>query len=94
MKRLSNPIHNPPTHTHTQMIYISSVGEGKGVSWEGMFIFTLLYLKWITNKDLLDSEDALEKGMATHSSILAWRIPWTEVPGGLHIMGSQTVRQD
>ena len=35
-------------------------------------------------------EDPLEKGMATHSSILAWRIPWTEEPGGLQFMGSQT----
>ena len=34
-------------------------------------------------------EDPLEKGMATHSSILAWRIPWTEEPGGLQSMGSQ-----
>ena len=34
-------------------------------------------------------EDPLEKGMATHSSILAWRIPWTENPGGLQSMGSQ-----
>ena len=34
-------------------------------------------------------EDALEKGMATHSSILAERIPWTEEPGGLQSMGSQ-----
>ena len=33
-------------------------------------------------------EDPLEEGMATHSSILAWRIPWTEVPGGLHSIGS------
>ena len=33
--------------------------------------------------DLLGWEDPLEKGMATHSSILAWRIPWTEEPGGL-----------
>ena len=32
-------------------------------------------------------EDPLEKGMATHSSILAWRIPWTEMPGGLKPMG-------
>ena len=32
-------------------------------------------------------EDSLEKGMATHSSILAWRIPWTEEPGGLQCMG-------
>ena len=31
----------------------------------------------------LDQEDALEKGMATHTSILAWRLPWTEEPGGL-----------
>ena len=37
----------------------------------------------------LGQEDSLEKGMATHSSILAWRIPWTEEPGGLQSMGSQ-----
>ena len=37
----------------------------------------------------LGCEDPLEKGMATHSSILAWRIPWTEEPGGLQSMGSQ-----
>ena len=39
-------------------------------------------------------EDPLEKGMATHSSILAWRIPWTEGPGRLQSMGSQSVRHD
>ena len=38
-------------------------------------------------------EDPLEEGMATHSSILAWRIPWTEEPGRLQSMGSQRVRQ-
>ena len=37
----------------------------------------------------LGREDPLEKGMATHSSILAWRIPWTEEPDGLQPMGSQ-----
>ena len=37
----------------------------------------------------LDQEDPLEKEMATHSSILAWRISWTEEPGGLQSMGSQ-----
>ena len=37
----------------------------------------------------LGREDALEKEMATHPSILAWRIPWTEEPGGLQSMGSQ-----
>ena len=40
----------------------------------------------------LGQEDPVEKGMATHSSILAWRIPWTEEPGGLQSMGSQRVR--
>ena len=39
-------------------------------------------------------EDPLEKGMATHSSIPAWKIPWTEEPGGLQSMGSQRVRHD
>ena len=39
----------------------------------------------------LDREDHLEKEMATHSSILAWRIPWTEEPGGLQPMGLQRV---
>ena len=42
----------------------------------------------------LGREDPLEKEMATHSSILAWRIPWTEEPGGLQSMGSQRVRHD
>ena len=39
-------------------------------------------------------EDPLEKGMAPHSSILAWRIPWTEKPGGLQSMGSLRIRYD
>ena len=39
-------------------------------------------------------EDPLEQGMAAHSSILAWRIPWTEELGGLQSMGSQRVRHD
>ena len=42
----------------------------------------------------LGQEDPLEKEMATHSSILAWRIPWTEKPGGLQSMGSQRVGHD
>ena len=39
-------------------------------------------------------EDPLEKEMAIHSCILVWRIPWTEEPGGLQSMGSQTARHD
>ena len=42
----------------------------------------------------LGEEDPLEVGMATHSSILAWRMPWTEEPGGLQSIGSQTVGHD
>ena len=42
----------------------------------------------------LDQEDPLEKGMATHFSILAWRIPWTEEPGGLQSMESKKVGHD
>ena len=43
---------------------------------------------------ILGQDDPLEKGMATHSSILAWRIPCTEEPGGLQSMGSQIVGHD
>ena len=42
----------------------------------------------------LGQEDPLEEGMATHSSILDWEIPWTKEPGGLLSMGSQKVGQD
>ena len=44
-----------------------------------------------TGVQALGQEDPLEKGMATHSSILAWKIPWTEESGGLQSMGLQRV---
>ena len=47
-----------------------------------------------TQAQSLGWEDPLEKEMATHSSILAWRIPWAEEPGGLQSMGSQRVAHD
>ena len=46
---------------------------------------------WETQVRSLGWEDPLEKGMATHSSVLAWRIPWTEEHGGLQSMESQRV---
>ena len=49
---------------------------------------------WETQVRSLGWEDPLEKGKATHPSILAWRIPWTEEPGGLQPTGSQRVRYD
>ena len=47
--------------------------------------------RWVRS---LGQEDPLEKEMATHSSILAWRIPWTEEPGWLQVMGLQRVGHD
>ena len=47
-----------------------------------------------TQVQSLGQEDPLEKGMATHTSILAWRIPWTEEPGGLQSTGSQRTGED
>ena len=44
-----------------------------------------------TQVQSLGREDPLEKEMATHSSVLAWNVPWTEEPGGLQSMGSQRV---
>ena len=47
-----------------------------------------------TSVEPLGQEDPLEKKMATHSSILAWEMPWTEEPGGLQFLRSQRVRHD
>ena len=49
---------------------------------------------WESQVQSLSWEDPLEKGMAIHSSILAWRIPWTEEPDKLQFMGSQRVKHD
>ena len=53
-----------------------------------------LLAMWETQVRSLGQEDPPEKGMATHSTTLAWRIPWTEEPGRLQSMGSQRVRHD
>ena len=47
-----------------------------------------------TQVRFLGGEDPLKEGMATHSSVLAWRIPWTEEPGGRRSIGSQKVGHD
>ena len=49
---------------------------------------------WETRVQSVGREDLLEKEMATHSSILAWKIPWMEEPGRLQSVGSQRVRHD
>ena len=72
----------------------------------GVIIYTATYLTWdfpggsaVTNLQemwvrSLGWENLLEEVMATHSSILAWRIPWTEEPSGLQSIWSQRVRHD
>ena len=64
--------------------------------WASLVAQTLKNLSAVqeTWVQLLGWKDPLENGMATHSSILAWRIPWTEEPGGLQPMGSQRVEHD
>ena len=56
-----------------------------------MKILPTMQETWVQS---LGHENLLEKGMATHSSILTWETPWTEEPGGLHSMGSQRIRFD
>ena len=77
-----------------------SPGEGHGnplqYSWGSLVAQTLMNLPamqetWLRS---LGWEDTLEEGMATHSSTLAWRIPWTEEPSGLQSMGSQRLGHD
>ena len=58
------------------------------------FTFTIITAMWETWVRSLGQEDPLEKEMATHSSIFAWIIPWTEEPGELQSTGSQRVGHD
>ena len=66
------------------------------VTWASLVAWTVKRLPtmWETRGQSLGWEDPLEKEMATHSSIHAWKIPWTEEPGGLQSMGSQRVGHD
>jgi len=66
-------------HTHTHIYGASLVAQ----------VVKNLPEMWEIRIQPLGQEDLLEKGMATHCSILAWKIPWTEEPGGLQSMGSQ-----
>ena len=68
-------------------------GPEDGGAW-GPFSWVIFELLWWCQVQSLGCEGALKKGMAPHSRILAWRIPWTEDPGGLQSMGLQRVRHD
>ena len=75
-------------------LFFQSNNEGpKGSPLEAQMVKNLPAMQE-TQVQSLDLEDPLEKGIATHSSILAWRIPWTEEPGRLQSMGLQRVGHD
>ena len=59
--------------------------------WASLVLQTVKNLPAMQETQVPSLEDSLERGMATHSNILAWRIPWTEEPGRLQSMGSQRV---
>ena len=73
----------------------SGRSAGEGIGYPLQYFWASLVAQPVKNPSAmqetwaqsLDREDPLEKGMATHSSILAWRIPWTEEPGGLQSKG-------
>ena len=78
-----------------------SPGEGIGYPFQYSWASLVAHMvknpspvMWETQVRSLGWEGPLEKGMATHSRILAWRIPWTEEPGGLQSMWSQRVGHD
>ena len=79
--------------------WIPGVGVGQGGlaccdSWGRKELDMTEWLIWPVHSFIICIEYFLEKEMATHSRILAWRIPWTEEPGGLLFIGSQSVRHD
>ena len=75
----------------------SGRSPGEGIGYPLQYSWPSLVAQTVKNPPAMQEtwvpsvawEDPLEEGMATHSSILAWRIPWTEEPGGLQSMGSQ-----
>ena len=75
---------------------ISRIYFNTKVKWASLVaqVVKNLLAMWETWVQSLGWEDLLEEGMATHSSILAWRIPWTEENGELQSTGSQRVRHD
>ena len=97
-------VKNPPV---TQETWIQSLGwedplEKEMAGYPFQYSWASLEAQTVKNPPAIQKtwvrslswQDPLEEEMATHSSILAWRIPWTGEPGGLQSMGSQRVRHD
>ena len=87
-------VHNPwgalePRNMELLRDLLLKVATNHGLCWASLVAQTVKNLPAMQETEVqsLGWEDPLEKGMATHSSILAWRIPWTEEPGGLQSIG-------
>ena len=91
MQKYTIPVLNPNASS-LQVLKLNMSIYLHGTSLVAQWVKNLLAM-WDTQVQSLGRE-SLEAGMATHSSILAWRIPWTEEPGGLQSMGLQRVRHD
>ena len=94
---------NPPAMQETLVHFLGlEDSPGDGISYSLQYSWASLVAQTVKNPPAMQEtwdqslgwEDLLEEGMATHFSILAWRIPWTEEPGGLQSMESQRVRHD
>ena len=85
--------HDRVTHTHTYTQTITLQAKLQGYTLVAQMVKHLPTIRE-TQVQSLSQEDLLEKEMATHSSILAWKMPWTEEPGRLWSMGSQRVGHD
>ena len=83
-------------------IPMSGKSPGEGIGYPLQYSWVSLVAQIVKNLPVMREtwvrslgwEDVLEKGMATHSSVLSWRNPWTKEPGGLQSMESQRVRHD
>ena len=96
-------VKNSPAMQETPLLFLGQENTlGKGWATPLQYSWTSLLAQMVNNLPAmretwvwsLGLEDLLEEGIETNSSICAWRIPWTEEPGGLQSMGSQRVRHD
>ena len=85
-----------PSSTEAPFFLNLQFGRHYQILWSPLVIQTVKNLPAMqeTQVQSLGWKDLLEKGRATHSSILVWRIPWTEEPGGLQSMGSQRIEHN
>ena len=80
--------------SHSSTKYLLSVPYMPGMGFPSGTVVKNLPVVQETGIGSLGQKDPLEKGMDTHSSMLAWRVPWTEEPGGLQSMGLQRIGHD